>query len=167
MSHGTESWLKQQDQSASQPGLWDLLPDPSAPAAGIWLSFLCSNNFTVSPDWSGSTVNAIYVSGTIYTFWNTLAAHVFCDYPINHCKMGERLLHWREEQNTAGQPPLPGIQVQLLRIMYKWLFFNLEHVKSKFLPTSCPRLWINFLSFAVLFCNFWQRSNVFGMPRVL
>lgn len=146
MSHRTESqlkcWISQHNSLVCGIRFYS-----SAPSAEIRLSsFLYSNKqLTICSDWSSSTMNAIYVSGTIYTFWNTLAAHVFCNYSSIQCNMGERLLHWREEQYTGREPAVPEFQVQLFRLKYKWLFFCLEHVKSKFLPNSFQQLWIHSL----------------------
>lgn len=170
MSHGTETRLKWQDQSASQPGVWDLFLSIRPSTRDPVVLFSLQQQTVHHLPWLIKFHCECCLSfWTTYTFFKkkcALAAHIFCDYPIYHCKMEERLFHWREEQYTGGEPALPGIQVQLLRILYKWLFFKLEHVKSKFLPTSCQQLWINFLSLAVLFCNFWQRNDVFEMPHV-
>lgn len=56
--------------------------------------------------------------------------------PVSTTKR-EKGCYTEEKSNTqVGNQLSLVIQVQLLRIMYKWLFFYLEHVKSKFLPTS-------------------------------
>lgn len=61
--------------------------------------------------------------------------------------MGERPLHRREEQYTGREPAVPEFQVQLLRIMYKWLFFFIWNMLSL---SSCQ---IHSNSYGFIPCN--------------
>lgn len=101
-----------------------------------------------------------------FTLFKMPLLHTYCVITPVFTGKWEKGCYTEEKSNTQV-----GNQLSLVsateRIMYKWLFFYREHVKSKFFPTSFQQSWIHFLSFAMLFCNFWQRNDVFEMECLM
>lgn len=109
-------------------------------------------------------------------FWNNIH---FLKYPwlhthsvttqIFHNKVRERLLTLKTGiQVDCGEPAHPVIQVQLLRIIHKWLFFfNLEYVKSELFPNFIPTVMDSFLVICCALCNFWQKNDVFEIECLM